>query len=420
MTNFPLGKIRWSEALAYLVMLVIGSVVFALQLAAWAIPQLTLYQTFVPSRGTVLEVRISEKKVSRPQTGIATLYRPEVLLEHETDDRTYRIWTFDYPTLTGGGYTADRNEAENALKPFVPSRRVPCWYRAERPDLAIIVWNISVWGWCLLVLSFALIVIGVIGFFQSFRYLAVSRERQSVLVEPPGTQSGLWKTVPDIRTVNESPGIRLAYRLPLGSSPVIPIAGMAVFAAAWNIVAVGILIHLFVVPAETQIDQILGIVLRALFCTFGILLLWRVLGQLWTILRVAPTLLELSDHPVYPGRKYRVLLFQNGIFHFRLLQVDLVCEEIARFHQGTDTATSRKEVYRQMLFSQSDFSTSPEMPLDKEFSLQLPHGAMHSFRQENNEIIWQLTLRIQLADRQEIHRGCTIVVRPANEFDSAG
>jgi hypothetical protein len=403
-------------------MIVVGSVVFVLQSATWGIPQLILYQAFVPSRGTVAEVRIAEKQIAekkgnRQNSGITTLCRPEVRMEYRVDDRTYSIWTFDYPTLTGSGYTIDRQEAENALKTFVPGSRIPIWYNAERPESVVAVWNISIWNWCILILSFALIVPGLIGFFQSFRYLAVSKERQSVLVSPAGTQTDLWRTVPDIRTVNESPGTRLAYRLPLGSRPIMPMVGLMVFAATWNVVAAGILIHLLVVPAENGVDQFVGIVMRALFCTVGILLLCGVLGRLWTILRVAPTLLELSDHPVYPGRKYRILLFQNGIFHFQLLQTDLVCEEIARFHQGTDTATSRKEVFRQTLFAQPNFSTSPEMPLDKEFSLQLPHGAMHSFRQENNEITWKLELIVQLTNRKELRRDCPLVVRPVNVLE---
>ncbi|GHT20714.1 hypothetical protein FACS189419_00320 [Planctomycetales bacterium] len=407
-----LAKIRWGEAIAFLTIFLVGAVVFAVQLATWAIPQLTLYQELVPTKGIILETRITEKKISTDEAEDIILFRPEVLLEYRVDSKIYRNWTFDYPTVSGnGGFIAERQAAEKALTPFTPERRLVCWYRATQPEKAIVVWDVSFWGWCLLILSLGLIILGFIGFWQSFRYLAVSKERQAVLSQPAKKSTEGWETVPDIHAVNESPGTRLSYRLPLGSRPMMSIIGLTIFAGAWNIVAAIVLIHLFFVSTETVTDMLVSTLLWVLFCTAGVILLWNVLRQLWTGIRISTTLLELSDHPVYPGRKYRVLLFQNGILHFRHLAVDLVCEEVARFHQGTDTAVSRKDVFRQTLFSQSDFSTSPEMPLDKEFYLQLPAGAVHSFRQENNEIIWKLELAVQLVHWKELRRDCPLIVR---------
>jgi hypothetical protein len=427
LSHFPLSKIHWGEAVAYLTMFIVGTVVFAVQLTTWALPQLTLYQEFVPSRGTVLETRITEKHVSHgsgtDSNRNAVRYRPEILLEHRSGNRGYHTWTFDYPTLTetgNRGYFDDRRSAETALEKFTPEQHITCWYRSGHPEQVIAVWNVSILGWCLLSVSFVLIILGLAGFFQSFRYLAVSRERQSVLTQPADSNTELWNTVPDVQTINDSPGTRLSYRLPFDSRPMMPIFGLLAFAIAWNIIAVGILIHLLIVPTDTLTDQVIGIAFRALFCTIGILLFWGVIRRLWNELRIASMLLEISDHPIYPGRKYRVLLYQNNFYRFQLLQVDLVCEEIARFHQGTDTATSRKTVFRKMLFSLSDFTISPEMPLDKEFSLQLPHGAMHSFCCNSNEITWRLELTIHLQGKEPLRRDCCVIVRPANVFDGLG
>jgi len=149
-----------------------------------------------------------------------------------------------------------------------------------------------------------------------------------------------------------------------------------------------------------------------LFLGIGFVLYWVVARQLWVTFRVAPTLLELSDHPIYPNRKYRILLHQDGTLQFEHLTVDLVCEEIARFHQGTDTVTNRHDVFRQTIFSRSDFSTTPESPLHEEFFLHLPEGAMHSFRWKNNEVTWKLEFTASLVGWSELRRDCPIVVRP--------
>jgi len=411
MKQNQLAQIRWGEALAFLTMFIAGIVIFALQLWTWAIPQLTLYQEFVPSRGIVLD-----KRVAKQTFGTELRYRPEVLLEHTVEGKNYRVWTFDYHTLQSKeGFTVDQELAESALEPFIVRQRTNCWYRVKYPEQAIVVWQISIWGWFLLLLSFSLIVLGCVGLPQSFRLLAVSKERQAALVMLPQNSAKRmsdWATIPDIRGINESPGTHLSYRLPLGHRPIFPLIGQTVFAAAWTIIALVILIQSFFNTSGDWMDQLLSILFRGLFCGIGITLYWVVARQLWTTFRVAPTLLELSDHPIYPNRKYRVLLHQDGVLQFQHLTVDLVCEEIARFHQGTDTVTNRWDVFRQTIFSRSDFSTTPEFPLHEEFYLQLPEGAMHSFRQKNNEVTWKLEFTAQLTGWSELRRDCPIVVRP--------
>jgi len=402
------SQIRWGEALAFLTMCIVGVVIFAIQLWTWAIPQLTLYQEFVPSRGIILDKRIVEQTF-----GTEVRYRPEVLLEHTVDGRAYRVWTFDYHTLRPKeGFTVHPEFAESLLEPFPVRQWTNCWYRVNDPAQAIVVWQISIWGWFLLLLSFSLIVLGLIGLPQAFRLLAVSKERQVAVLALPKQHKSDWATIPDIRSINESPGTHLAYRLPLGHRPIFSLIGQTVFAAAWTIIALVVLIQSFFDTAGDWKDLLLNLLFRGLFCAVGIALYWAVARQLWATFRVAPTLLELSDHPVYPNRKYRVLLHQDGMLSFQHLTVDLVCEEIARFHQGTDTVTNRLDVFRQTIFSRSDFSTAPGSPLHEEFYLQLPEGAMHSFRQKNNEVAWKLEFTAQLTGWSELRRDCPIVVRP--------
>ena len=402
------SQIRWGEALAFLTMLIVGILIFVLQLWTWAIPQLTLYQEFVPSRGIVLDKRVVEQTF-----GTEDRYRPEVLIEHTVDGKTYRLWTFDHHTLRPKeGFIAQQELAESMLESFAVRQWTNCWYRVSDPAQAIVVWQISIWGWFLLLLSFSLIVLGLVGLPQSFRLLAVSKERRVAALTLPKPHTSDWATIPDIRSINESPGTHLAFRLPLGHRPIFSLIGQTIFAAAWTIIALVILIQSFFDTAGSWMDQLLNILFRGLFCGVGLVLYWAVARQLWATFRVAPTLLELSDHPIYPNRKYRVLLHQDGVLQFQHLTVDLVCEEIARFHQGTDTVTNRLDVFRQTIFSKSDFRTAPGSPLHEEFFLQLPEGAMHSFRQKNNEVAWKLEFTAQLVGWSELRRDCPVVVRP--------
>jgi hypothetical protein len=412
------SHIRWGEALAFLTILIVGVVIFVIQFWTWAKPQLTLYQEFVPARGIILDKRVVGKIF-----GTEIRYRPEVLLEHSVEGKNYRVWTFEYHTLQPrAGFTAEKTLAEHALEPFTIGRRTNCWYRINYPDQAIVVWQNSIWGWFLLLLSFSLIVIGSVGLPQSFRLLAVSKEHQAALLavpKHPSRRTPDWQSVPDIRSINESPGTHLSYRLPLGHRPIFPLVGQTLFASAWTVIALVVLSQSFFEPSNSWTDYLLSILFRGLFCGVGIALFYGVARQLWITFRVAPTLLELSDHPVCPNRKYRILLHQDGTLQFQELTVDVVCEEIARFHQGTDTVTNRQDVFRQTLFSRADFSTTPDSPLHEEFFLHLPEEAMHSFRWKNNEVAWKLEFAAKLVGWAELRRDCPIVVRPGLFSDHA-
>ncbi|MDR0338074.1 MAG: hypothetical protein LBI18_13395 [Planctomycetaceae bacterium] len=417
-TGVPLrlAQHRWGEPIFFLLILLTGFVVFFIQLWTWAIPQLTFYQEFVPSQGKIIDTRIAETVVDT-----VTVFRPEVLLEHQVQGISYRVWTFDFRTLKPKeGFVVDRQFAELSLLSFRPGQSTVCWYRNGYPDEAVVVWKTSVWGWFFLLLSFSLLVSGLVGFVQSFRLVAVSAERkaaQSLFVSPLHTLTGDlrqldWSTVPDIRIINESPGTHLAFRLPIGNQPIFPLVGLVLFTLSWFIISFVIMFHSFLGSVENRSDQIIGVIFRVLFCGVGLLLLVSVMRRLFLVFRFAPTLLEISDHPLYPGRKYRVLLQQSGILQFNYFLVNLVCEEVARFRQGTDTITNRKEVFRQTIFRRHDFAVTPNLPLHQEFFFCLPIEAMHSFRGENNEIHWKLELCVQIVGKPEICRECPIVVRP--------
>lgn len=414
----------WGEPVVYAFIFLAGLVFFIIQLQNWAIPRLTLNQDFVRARGTILDTRMAERSFEKE-----IRYRPEVLLRYSVNGIYYQRWTYDHQTLFSElNFSSDAEKTRQILSGFKADDVVDCWYSAKNPSEVFVVWESGIWGWFFLALSFSLTVLGAVGFFFNFRLSAFSEERKLAFSSASGdspfrhlfepSTSPDWPTIPDIRVVNESPGTHLAFRLPLGNRPLFPLIGIALFALAWNIVAWTILFQSFFHPAENRADQIIEVLLRSLFFGVGIILFVGVLRQVLQAFSLGLTLLEISDHPIYPGRRYRILLRQTGLLRFRRFAVDVACEEIARFHQGTDTITNRKIVFSQNLFEREDFETTAAVSLEQEFFLQLPLQAMHSFRMENNEVSWKLEIEIQIAGWPKIRRECPIVVRPASWNDS--
>ncbi|MDR1483867.1 MAG: hypothetical protein LBT09_03490 [Planctomycetaceae bacterium] len=428
---------RWGEPLVFAVIFAVGLVFFLIHIKSWVVPQLMLMQEFVQTRGVVLETRVLERQVDGKK-----MYSPEVLLQFDVPDNkkngannkdnendkdnkkiTYKIWTFNEKHLySGGDFSYTEDAAKKLINTYKTGEEIDCWYRVSDPSFVVVYRRVSYGGWFFLLLLFSLLLVGLFGFCFSFRLQPVSTEHLAVLEtvavnSPLSTLTGdvrstAWSTVPDIKIVNESPGTHLAFRLPLGNQPIFSLVGLTLFTIAWVIVALAIMVHSVISPALELYDRIGGMILRSIFLGVGFFLLFIVVRKYILTFGAGLMLLEISDHPIYSGRRYRLLLVVSGVLQFHELSVAIICEEIARFTQGTDTATNRRIVFKQIIFRKTDFDTSTDAPLNEEFFIQLPMGAMHSFRQENNEIGWKINITARIAGWQEVQRECPIVVRP--------
>ena len=136
--------------------------------------------------------------------------------------------------------------------------------------------------------------------------------------------------------------------------------------------------------------------------------------QLLVATGIGPTLMEISDHPFQPGGQYRLFLSQSGRLTINAMRVSLVCEEAATYRQGTNTRTETQEVYRQELFCREGFRIESGLPFETEFELNVPEGAMHSFKADHNEINWTLAVEGDVANWPNYKRSFPVIVRPAN------
>jgi hypothetical protein len=92
---------------------------------------------------------------------------------------------------------------------------------------------------------------------------------------------------------------------------------------------------------------------------------------------------EVSDHPLVPGRRYELAVAQRGPTRLGGVRVELVCEEVATYQAGTSQSTARRVVARHPLPADRDTGGPP-----LSFALDVPPGGMHSFEAKNNKIRW--------------------------------
>ncbi len=399
------------EALFFAVFFVAGAVFFGMMFATLVIPEWRANRQFMETEctidGTFVEV------VSTADASIA--YTPQVDIHYQVAGARYDVATYDIRR----SHFASHEAAERALEPFSRGSSSRCWYDPMNPGEAVVVQGYSVFLYSLLLVPVGFIVIGGGGLLYTLLHWGTSAERRASLTQR-AARIDLFETtaapegfpsVPGAGNLTNSPGTTLAYRLPVGAAP-----GWALFAALvacliWNGVVVMFLV--MVVRGHLAGDPNWGLTLFILpLVLIGLGLIYYLAHQFLKTTGVGPTRVEISHHPLKPGRNYEVFISQAGRLSINSLEVMLVCAEKATYRQGTDTRTERRQVYLESIFRRDEFEIQPDRPFESRCGLRVPASAMHSFKADHNEIHWSLRVRGNVAGWPDFEREFPIVVHP--------
>jgi len=273
--------------------------------------------------------------------------------------------------------------------------------------------SLMLWG----IFGSAFVLIGGGGVAYSVLHATASAERRSVMVKQAGDiellsdsvpPHKLYPTIPRDANLTNSPGVKLAFRLPISYSPTwifLPIVvlwitaiGAASVYSVWAIDSRRLFSFLTLVAITLVIAAI-----AITYCFVRSLVQQIILG---------PTTLEISDHPLYPGEQYQVFVSQAGHSTIAWLQLRIVCEEQATYQQGTNVRTETQTICSQPIFRQDDFRINPGMPFEHQCDLRVPAEAMHSFKSESNGVNWRLVVRGSAAGWPDFERTFPIIVYP--------
>lgn len=396
------------ELLYHSVFVVVGAVALWLHVANVLLPSARSREDTASFREAQCEIVSRRIDIQRVYTGYRFSlsegrvvreshleYRPECHVQLLVDERPAPpVWA------PAGGLTPSERAAESALARFQAGQTYQCWVDLDDPQQIVLARPRLWWPWLVTLIPLSLIVLGVVGGARSVLRVGVSRERrQSVAQRARGWESLLTPTsptagaaLPDLGAVIDSPGVRLPYRLPtVGDSPW-RVAGMAAICVAWNLLVGFFLIGLVMDHLSGEPNWTLTVVVAPLALT-GVYLAAALVRDARTATGVGVTHVEVSDHPLLPGRTYRGVVIQAGQFLARSLTVSLVCEEEATYLQGTNTRTSTELVYRDAVLRERRLEVTAGKACEEEFSFTIPAGAMHSFSSPHNEVRWALEVR---------------------------
>ncbi|MFK8112231.1 MAG: hypothetical protein AB8B91_08505 [Rubripirellula sp.] len=277
----------------------------------------------------------------------------------------------------------------------------------------------SLSSWIFGILSVAAIITGSITLIFRLMGIGASSERRSVIAERAGSIEMIGPTsedgaslpsVPRGRALTDSPGERLTYRL-AAEVPDGGIAGPATLAMLWNAVW-------FVLLAVVVSGFMYGRprwILAFLLVPFAAIGVWSFrffLSQLRQHVGVGPTIVEISNHPLFPGQQYRVFVSQMGRLDLKRLTVQLTCEEETFYRQGTDVRVETHEAFTQVLLKEREVVVDPQAPWEQQLVLDLPQDVMHSFVGTHNAIRWKIVVFGESKPWPSFCRSFPVVVHP--------
>lgn len=273
--------------------------------------------------------------------------------------------------------------------------------------------------WLMVVVAASFVLIGGGGLILTVLQVGTSAERRSALAKRAANLDLMgdapsapeFPHVPPDGNLTNSPGVRLRYRLPVTQFHIWSLTLAAAFCLIWNGILSVLLTVVITSLADRQPDWFLT-AFAVPSLAIGTWSIYNFAKQMLAHTGVGPTQVEISDHPLRPGGQYQVVVSQGGRIKLKWLELSLVCEEEATFHQGTDVRTESRAVSYTRMALYENLSIDPGTPFEHLGELQVPSQAMHSFRGKCNAIHWKLVVRGGGARWQQFDRSFPIVVIP--------
>ena len=395
------GSREWGsvgDGLFHGTLLLAGLFFGGLLVSGVAAPEWRINNDFVGTRCTILAKGLARTTLEDPPGAVSTHWRPCVRVRYSVDGVRRESWS----SGSSSDNSTDRAMALESLSRWQLGSECPCWYDPAAPGMVVLERGYSWWLWLLaLLLPGALVLIGGTGLVRGLRAWGKSEEHRaaspglSELLDPlaqPALEAPDHPAVPLWDDLVNSPGTILRYRLPIESPESWTLVGFGLFALLWNAVVVVLAIGAGLDLLGGTIDWWLFALLVP-FLGVGIAGIALFIRRLVFATAIGPTQLEISDHPLLPGRHYDVLLTQGGSGSFRTLEIALELEEQATFRQGTDTRTEQRVVWRQRVAGCDGVCPSPNSRFETQARVAIPADAMHSFTSAHNAVRWRLVVR---------------------------
>lgn len=379
-------------------------------LSELVVPEWRANRHFAQTRCVV----ISKRLLTLERSDGTRQYRPEIQILYDVGGNSYQARTYDIVR----GWSDDERGQARLLDGFETGKTYPCWYDRLDPAVAVVARGYTWNNWLLLLIPLSFVIAGGGGLGISLWRWGKSAERRAAqarnpleLLDPAAAVRRDFPTLPAALAITDSPGTTLVYRLPHDVRSMWAILTLLI--ASCVIVLAAVVLGAIAVAdfVDGRADAFKSAFIAGWF-TAGVLGIVFSVRRLLQASAAGPTILEISDHPVFPGHDYDLYLLQSGRVGVKSVEVHLLCDERATFQQGTNTRTETRRVFQHPVEPQGEPQRPRRGRHETRLALRMPHRAMHSFRSVHNSIEWRLVVKAKLDGGLDLERWFPIVVYP--------
>ena len=362
------------------------------------------------------KAEIRDRFIVEESRGQSVVYRPLVQLQYEVRGATYSRSAYDIHESA----FSNRAKAERAISRFNIGDKTTCWFDPDSPNRVVVVRGHVWWVWLLIWLPAPLIGIGMVGMViaaldwgrsDEWKSAAVQAAARSPFLQQLTGRENALPFVPRVTELAESPGVRLACRLPSVAAPFWRLFASALLGVFWNVAASICFVESLARAFRGKLDLWPMLFVIPLMGA-GAYLAYNVARKIVAAMRAGSTVIEVDSPWLAPGKPSRAYLSQSGHLRLEYLEVWLACEEVAAYHQGTDSRRETRRVFQSRQFHAEGIEIQPSIPYEIDFAVLAPSDAMHSFRSAHNAVQWMLEVYCRHADGAMTVRAFPLVVAP--------
>ncbi len=321
-------------------------------------------------------------------------YSVEVTYRYEVDGVEYTSDRYRFMGGSSSGYKGKRKVVDR----LAPGTTTTCWVNPKDPGDAVIKRGLS-WEFAFVILPLVFIVIGAVGVVMALK--ARSKEKRMQDAVASGMRDVFRAEAAEANDVlpEVEPGELLLEPQATPLTKLLVIVGVALF---WN----GI-VGVFVWQLIQEPDVFLGCFLIP-FILIGLALLTGIPYQLLALANPRPHL-RLADGRLRPGGSTTLYwTFSGAARRLQNLKIHLEGREIATYKSGDSSSTTTQMFARVDLV---DFDRSGHFA-EGNVAVEVPRGAMHTFKGSRSKIVWFLVLRGSIARWPDVGEEFEVTVLP--------
>ena len=329
--------------------------------------------------------RIVSSRVESHSSSDGTTYSVEITYTYNWRGRSYTSDRYHFADMSSGGRTGK----ERVVSRYPAGAERVCYVDPDHPSEAILSRDL---GWIPFFVIpfggiFALVGLGLMAGAVMAKGGLGSRSRDRGGFSDARAKTPSFLRKESKRSVPDYEPEPLLLKPEVSRLPAL--IGITVFALIWNGI-ISIFIYQVIEGFQRGgVDWFLTVFMIP-FVAVGLILIFVIIYQFLALFNPR---IELTLHPGTPRLGEPCLLqwrVEGNTRRLRKLTLVLEAEEIATYRRGTNTYTDRN-IFEQVVISEQDAAGSIDFSGSMDFTL--PGDTMHSFKANNNEVLWSIKVQ---------------------------